>query len=199
MIQFMVRSRAIQPLELSGSRMTPPQYREFAAAHPELRIERTAQGEVIVMAPAQSRTGYRNSELTAQIRDWARADGRGLAFDSSAAFDLPNGSNRSPDWVLLSRLRLLAPEETSDYIPLCPDFVAELRSKSDRLKTLQAKMAEYLDNGARLGWLIDPVEGKVHIYRPGAAHEVLRPPSLTAGPEMPGLTVDLATIWNPPI
>lgn len=183
-------------------RLSPKEYREFVAANPELRIERTSVGEVIVMPPANSRSGSQNMELGRQLCNWALEDGRGIAFDSSTGFDLPNGANRSPDasWVLKSRLDPLTPEERSEYLPLCPDFVVELRSKSDRLSTLQQKMREYIDNGARLAWLIDPIEKRVEIYRPGAAPETLHEPAAIAGePELAGFTLNLSRIWNPEV
>lgn len=182
--------------------MSRAEYQAFVVANPDLRIERTAHGEVIVMPAAHSRVGYQNSELTGQLRNWARQDGRGVAFDSSAGFDLPNGAIRSPDaaWVLKSRLSSLTPAERAEYLPLCPDFVVELRSRSDRLSMVQAKMREYVDNGARLGWLIDPLERKVQVYRPGSPPEVLADPASLAGdPEMPGLIVDLTYVWNPEV
>ena len=184
----------------SGRRMTREEYRSFVDANPELRVEMTAQGEVIVMPPAHTRTGYQNGEIFRQVSNWALADGRGVAFDSSTGYDLPNGANRAPDvsWVLKSRIAELTPEERFDYYPLCPDFVIELRSKSDRLSTLQAKMREYLANGARLGWLVDPLERSVHVYRAGALPQVLtEPAAITGDPELPGLIVDLTTIWKP--
>ncbi len=178
------------------------EYRAFVAANPELRIERTARGEVIVMPPAHSRTGYRNGELFRQLANWARQDGSGAAFDSSAGFDLPDGSNRSPDasWILKSRLATLTPEERSEYLPLCPDFVAELRSKSDRLSAVREKMIEYLDNGAKLGWLIDPLERRVHVYRAGAGPQILvQPAAISGDPDLPGFTLDLERIWDPEV
>lgn len=179
--------------------VTPAEYRAFCEANPELRIERSPEGELIVMAPAHSRSGDQNAELTMQLRLWARKDRTGIAFDSSAGFDLPDGSNRSPDasWILKIRIEALLPEQREEYMQICPDFVAELRSSSDRLKTLQTKMQEYLACGARLGWLIDPLERRVWIYRPGTPVERLdEPGTLTAGPLMPGFALDLVPIWN---
>jgi Uma2 family endonuclease len=176
------------------------EYTDFVQANPDFRIERTAEGDVILMPPAHARSGLQNAEITRQLGNWANRDGSGSAFDSSAGFDLPNGSNRSPDasWVRNSRLAALRPEEKEEYLPLCPDFVMELRSKSDRLAALKAKMEEYLGNGAQLGWLIDPVEQRVYVYRPGKAPEILeKPAAVSAEPEMPGFTLDLARVWNP--
>lgn len=173
---------------------------EFCARNPELRIERTAEGDLIVMTPAGWASGHRSAEIVAALRDWAARDGTGLASDSSAGYVLPDGAMRSPDasWVLRSRLADLTSEAKERFLPLCPDFVVELRSPSDRLPDLQAKMAEYRDNGARLGWLIDPQERRVHVYRPGRPAEVLDAPAEVSGdPELPELVLDLGPIWAP--
>ncbi|MFN7925221.1 MAG: Uma2 family endonuclease [Bryobacteraceae bacterium] len=185
---------------LTGQHLSREEYLELVAANPELRMERSAAGEVTIMPPAFSRTGNQNAALLRQVAVWADADGNGEVFDSSTGFDLPNGSNRSPDvsWVLLSRLDRLTLEERGSYLPLCPDFVAEIRSKSDRLAPLQNKMREYLEDGARLCWLVDPIEKKVHIFRPATAVEVLTEPIRVVGdPELPGLVVDFTRIWHP--
>ena len=171
---------------------------EFCARNPELRIERTAEGDLIVMTPAGWASGHRSAEIVAALRDWAARDGTGLASDSSAGYVLPDGAMRSPDasWVLRSRLAGISAEAKERFLPLCPDFVVELRSPSDRLPDLQAKMEEYRDNGARLGWLIDPQERRVHEYRPGRPTEVLDDPTEVSGdPELPGFVLDLAPIW----
>jgi len=175
-------------------------FNHLVAANPDLRIERTADGEVIVMAPAHSRTGNQNARLTAGLSIWADANGTGQAFDSSAGYDLPNGANRGPDasWVLNERLQALTPGQRDGFLPLCPDFVIELRSKSDRFSTVKAKMQEYIENGAKLGWLIDLLKRSVFIYRPGVAPEHLtEPESVSADPELPGFTLSLNEIWNP--
>lgn len=190
------------PLQLSMERPVSRQwYRNFVRANPGLRIERTAQGEVLIMAPAASRSGHESGEVFRQLANWARQEGQGICFDSSSGFDLPDGSNRSPDacWVLRSRIRELTEEQREEYLPLCPDFVAEVRSKTDRLAALQTKMREYLANGAKLGWLIDPFERRVHIFRPGLSAVILEQPATVSGdPELPAFTLDLAPIWNPP-
>lgn len=188
-------------LHVTTRRMvTRPQYRAFCAANPELRVELNAKGELIVMAPAHSRSGFQNSELSGELRAWAQRDGSGRAFDSSTGFDLPDGSNLSPDasWVSKVRLSQLTAEQKEEYFALCPDFVAELRSKSDRLPQLQAKMQEYMANGAQLGWLIDPVERRVSISRPGQPVLVLEEPATVSGdPVLPGFVLDLGAIWHP--
>ena len=133
---------------------------------------------------------------------WAEGDGRGVAFDSNAGFTLPNGAIRAPDasWVLISRLTGLSDEEKHSFAPICPDFVIELRSTSDTLRGVQGKMEEYMENGARLGWLIDPLDPlrRVYVYRPGAEVEILeRPETLSGEPELPGFTLDLKPVWEP--
>ena len=183
-------------------RVTRAEYRAFCEANRDLRIERSAEGELIIMAPAHSRSGNQNAGLTSQLYVWAMRNGTGVTFDSSTGFDLPDGSNRSPDasWILKSRIESLRPEQREEYMEICPDFVAELRSSSDRLRDLQAKMQEYLACGARLGWLIDPLERKVWVYRPGEQVETLEEPRmLTAGSPMPDFVLDLDPIWNPQV
>ncbi len=182
------------------ARITREQYSEICRTNPDLRIERTAEGEVIIMPPAHSRSGEQNVKLTTRLCNWAEQDDTGVAYDSSTGFDLPNGANRSPDasWVLKSRLERLTPEERAQYLPLCPDFVIELRSKTDRKSVLHAKMREYIENGARLGWLIDPIDREAFIYRPESAVEhLLQPATLSGDPVLPGFILDLAVIWNP--
>ncbi len=166
----------------------------------ELRIERSAEGKLEMMSPAGGKTADRNAELNMQLRIWARETGTGRAFDSSGGFLLPNGAMRSPDasWVRISRLRRLSREAQERFLPLCPDFAAELRSPSDPLKALQDKMLEYLANGCDLAWLIDPSTLRVHIYRPETAVEILEEPTSVGGdPELPGFRLDLAEIWHP--
>ncbi len=187
----------------SGVRLTEEQVLELSSLNPELRIEINAHGELELMPPTGAGTGSRNTRITLALGNWALEDGSGESFDSSTGFTLANGAIRSPDasWVLKSRLAEIPEADWDKYAPLCPDFVLELRSPSDRVRQLQAKMEEYLENGARLGWLIDPLDPlrRVYIYRPGAAVEVLEAPdSLSGDPELPGFVLDLTNIWEPP-
>ncbi len=173
---------------------------ELCQRNRDLRIERTAQGEVLVMSPAGGKTSDRNSEITGQLWLWAKQDRTGRAFDSSGGFTLPNGAMRSPDaaWVERSRLGSLPRAQREKFLPLCPTFVIELRSPSDPLASVRAKMEEYVENGARLGWLIDPIERRLHVYRPGRDVEVLdQPPSVDGDPELPGFVIELGEIWDP--
>ena len=173
----------------------------FAAAHPELRVERTAAQELVLMTPASGETSRRNALITAALTMWAEEDGSGVAFDSSGGFRLPNGAVRSPDaaWVRRERLAALTPEEKRRFLPLCPDFVIELRSPTDDLTTLQAKMEEYRANGDRLGWLLDPAVRRIYVYRAEEEEvEVLdTPASLAGAPVLPGFTLSLGPVWAP--
>lgn len=179
-------------------KMTQTQFYEFCQANQELRIERTAQGEVLIMPPAFSDTGNRNFNIAAQLWVWTEQNGTGIGFDSSAGFTLPNGATRSPDasWIRLERWNALTASEKASFAPICPDFVIELRSASDTLISLQTKMQEYIDNGASLGWLIDRKNRQVYIYRPDRSPEVLEQPELVTGdPELPGFGLKMAKIW----
>ncbi len=154
------------------------------------------------MAPTGGESGYREGEIFAQLYVWAGQDGTGRAFNSNTGFVLPNKANRAPDasWTKMSRLSKLAARQKKKFIPLCPDFVIELRSPSDRLTALREKMEEYRDNGALLGWLIDPQDRQVSVYRPGKAVARLdHPKRLSGNPELPGFVLELARIWKPGI
>jgi len=178
--------------------LTDDQYFAFCQINPELRIERTAEGALVLMPPAGAESSARNAELTRQLANWAQRDGSGLTFDSSAGFTLLDGATRSPDaaWVARERWESLAMLERRKFPPLCPDFVAELRSPSDLLAALHAKLEEYVGNGARLGWLLDLERRTVHVYRPGQAVESLVDIDELAGdPVLPGFILDLRSIW----
>jgi Uma2 family endonuclease len=178
--------------------LTDEQFFQICQNNRDLRIERTAEGELIIMPPTGWESGNRNSRLTQRLGNWADADGKGLTFDSSTGFKLPNGANRSPDasWVSRERLIALNPDPAK-FLPMAPDFVAELRSASDSLETLRRKMQEYINNGVRLGWLIDPQNQQVEIYRPGKEVEVLLSPTSLSGEDvLPGFVLDLAQILS---
>ena len=180
--------------------MTGELFEQFCALNDDLRIERTAEGVIELMPPVYSDTGSKELDIGADLKVWARSDASGIAFGSNTGFTLPNGAMRSPDasWILRTRLDALTSEEKRGFSSICPDFVVELRSSSDRLTVLQTKMEEYIANGARLGWLLDPLERRAHVYRPGADVEILdNPDSLSADPELPGFTLDLKPIWEP--
>ncbi|NEO78252.1 Uma2 family endonuclease [Moorena sp. SIO4G3] len=178
--------------------MTPAQFSEFCLANRDLRIERTASGEVVIMPPVFSDTGNRNLKISQQLANWADLDGTGETFDSSTGFTLPNGAIRSPDacWIKLESWNALTEEQKASFAPICPDFVIELRSASDTLSGLQDKMQEYLDNGTSLGWLIDRQNRKIYIYRPDHKPEILDNPETVSGaPELAGFVLKMSKIW----
>src|SRR5438309_7178107 len=180
--------------------MTDDQFFALCQQNRDLRLERTAQGDIIVMPPTGFETGNRNTSITGQLYSWAKQDGTGVACDSSTGFTLPNGAARSPDaaWLRRERLAGFTMEQKRKFLSLCPDFVIELRSPSDALQDIQAKMEEYIENGARLGWLIDPQARHVHIYRPGATVQALQGLlEISGDPELPGFVLDLREIWEP--
>ncbi len=202
MAETKVRAEYLLPVVLHtrpAIEMDEKQFFEFCQLNRDWRIERTAEGDLEIMPPTGGETSNRNIELAAQVQLWTRQDNTGAAFDSSGGFALPNGAVRSPDaaWVRREQLANLTAEQKRRFLPLCPDFVIELRSPSDSLTTVQAKMREYLENGARLGWLLDPQERKAHVYRPGEAPQVSENPAKLSGePELPGFVLDLRPIWE---
>jgi Uma2 family endonuclease len=178
--------------------MTDDQFFQLCQNNRELRFERNANGELIIMSPAGGETGNRNGRLNQQLFNWTDADGTGIAFDSSTGFKLPNGADRSPDasWIKLERWDALTDEEKQNFPPICPDFVIELLSPSDSLKTTQEKMKEYIDNGVRLGILINRKSRQVEIYRPGKEVEVLESPATVSGEDvLNGFVLNLGIIW----
>lgn len=183
-----------------GLYVTQEQFAALAAANRDLRLERTAKGELIVNPPTGWETGRRNRSLTGQLDRWYEEnEDLGEAFDSSTGFILPNGATRSPDasWVSRERWQALTPEQKGTFANICPDFVVELRSSSDTLKSVQDKMREYIDNGALLGWLIDPQQRRVEIYRPGKDVDVLENPAELSGEAvLPGFVLNLRRVWD---
>ncbi|NEO16589.1 MULTISPECIES: Uma2 family endonuclease [unclassified Moorena] len=182
-----------------GLSITLEQFVELEAANRDLRLERTAKGELIVNPPTGWETGNRNGRINQQLFNWADVDGTGIAFDSSTGFTLPNGAIRSPDasWVSQKRWQTLTDEQLVTFPNICPDFVVELRSSSDTLKSLQDKMVEYMENGAKLGWLINPQQRQVDVYRPGLTVERLDNPVELSGEEvLPGFLLDLHRVWD---
>lgn len=182
-----------------GLYVTQEQFAALAAANRDLRLERTAQGELIVNPPTGWETGKRNWSISGELYLWWRNAGEpGEAFDSSTGFILPNGAIRSPDasWVSQERWDALTPEQKGTFANICPDFVVELRSSSDTLKSVQDKMKEYIDNGALLGWLLDPQHRRVEIYRPALNVEVLENPAELSGEGvLPGFLLNLRRVW----
>jgi len=186
-------------LNVESVGLTPEQFFRLCGDNPELRLEFTAQKEIIIMSPTNSKTGMLNAEINRQLGNWARQDGRGVVFDSNTGFELPNGAKRSPDasWILRRRWDALTSEQQSVFAPICPDFVLELWSPSDTLLEIQFKLQEYIANGARLGLLIYPPDTQVYVYRPKRATQCLNQPASVSGdPELPGFTLDLIEIWK---
>ncbi|MDB9511323.1 Uma2 family endonuclease [Kamptonema animale CS-326] len=182
----------------STFQMTDDQFFDFCQINRDLRIERTKTGEVIIMSPTGSETGNRNSDLIFQVTLWAKKDKTGITFDSSTGFTFSSGQTFSPDvsWIKLARWNALSPEQREKFAPICPDFVIELRSPSDSLKSLKEKMQEYIQEGVKLGLLIDRKARKVYIYRPEVPEECLDNPATVSGePILPGFVLDLSEIW----
>ncbi len=179
--------------------LTDDQFYELCQVNRDLRLERTATGEIIIMPPAGGETGHRNIKLAFQLEAWSSQNDLGLAFDSSTGFKLPNGAERAPDasWIKRDRWNSLNAEQKRKFPPLCPDFVIELRSETDSIKTLQLKMKEYIDNGTKLGWLIDPKTQKVEIYRQGKQVEILQNPASLSGEDvLPGFVLNLSSVFR---
>jgi Uma2 family endonuclease len=192
-----------EPLVLHFSpllkKMSEQEFYEFCRLNPDLNIELTSEGDLLIMPPTGGRSGLRNAVLGARLTMWTLEDKGGRAFDSSTLFTLPNGAKRSPDfaWVANERWDALTEEEQEQFPPLCPDFVVELRSRTDTLKNLRQKMEEYIANGTQLGWLIDPQERRVYVYRPGAAVEQWDDPRAVSGePLLRELELQLQEIWD---
>jgi len=177
--------------------LTDEQFFQLCQNNRDLRFERTAKGEILIMPPTGGETSNRNIELAFQLQAWSRQNNLGKAFDSNGGFTLPNGAVRAPDasWVKRDRWEALSPEQKEKFAPLCPDFVVELLSSSDSLKKVREKMQEYLENGARLGWLIDPKNQQVEIYRPNQDVEILENPATMSGEDvLPGFVLSLEQI-----
>ncbi len=173
-------------------------FEEVAALNPDLRIEQKSNGELFFMSPTGGEGSYRNSYICARLQIWSESFG-GRSFDSSVVFCLPDGSKKSPDgsWITLERWNALSKDDRKKFPPICPDFVIELRSETDRLANLEEKLQGYLDNGVRLGWLIDPLKKQVQIYRPGNQPEIMLTPESVSGEDvLPGFMLDLRPIWQ---
>lgn len=178
--------------------LTSEQFFQLCSDNPDLRLELTAQKEIVIMPPSGSENSGRNFDLAVQLGQWMKGDKTGKGFESSAGFTLPNGAVRAPDlaWIHRERWAALSKEQREKFAPICPDFVVEIRSKRDILRELKAKMLEYIDNGAQLAWLIDPFRRKVYVYRPGHEPRQLdAPESVSADPVLRGFTMQMSEIW----
>lgn len=185
-------------LDIHSVQLSDEQFYRLCSDNRDLRLELTAEGELIIMPPTGSLTGWRNARINYRLTAWAEADGTGLTFDSSTGFTLPNGAKRSPDaaWIKRERWEALTEKEQQGFAPICPDFVAELRSPDDSLSTLQAKMVEYIENGAQLGLLFDPKTKRVYVYRPEQPMETIENPAAISGdPILTGFSLNLKDIW----
>jgi Uma2 family endonuclease len=181
----------------SGIYLTDEQFYELCLNNPEMQLEQTAKGALIIMSPTGGETGKRNFSLIVQFGNWIEQDGTGFGFDSSTVFRLPSGAKRSPDaaWVKRDRWEALTSKEREGFPPIAPDFVIELRSRTDSSEDLQQKMQEYIDNGVRLGWLLNRQDHQVEIYRPGKPVEVLQNPAKISGEEvLPGFELELKNL-----
>ncbi|TAF06846.1 MAG: Uma2 family endonuclease [Nostocales cyanobacterium] len=179
-------------------KFTDDEFVEIVDANKDLRLELSSEGELIVMSPTGGETGNRNFEMCLDLGFWNRKNNLGKAFDSSTGFKLPNGGTRSPDvsWIKIETWNALTPEQRKKFLPLCPDFVIELVSESDDLEDTQAKMREYINNGLRLGWLINPKDKQVEIYRQNQEVEVLQSPKSLSGEDvLLGFILDLQLIF----
>jgi len=199
--RFPKRTKSVRlhiEFENEPNKMTPDEFWDFCQENRKLRAELTKDGDVIIMPPTGFETGGRNSEINFQLRLWAKKDKSGRVTDSNGGFVLPNGATYAPDaaWTDKRRIAKFSAEELRKFLPLCPDFVIELRSASDSLKDLREKMEEYIENDVRLGWLIDPKAKKVHVYRPNAKAKILDNPKTVSGEDvLIGFELDLTEIW----
>ena len=198
---FMEDTRSVRlhfDFEDQTRRMTPDEFWEFCSRNRKLRAELTKEGDVVIMAPTGFESSELNLEILLQLGTWARRDKTGTVTESNGAYVLPNGATYAPDaaWIKRERLEMFSDEEKQRFLPLCPDFVIELRSSSDSLSKLRSKMDEWIENGARLAWLVDPFQKKVYIYRPGNEPNILDDPASVSGEDvLPGFVLDLAKVW----
>lgn len=185
-------------LNVQRAKLTEEQFILLCQENPELRLELSAEKELIILPPPGSEGGWRSGEVFWSLGMWTKQDGTGVSFDSSTGFTLPNGAIRSPDasWIQRGRWTALSKAQREKFAPLCPDFVIEVRSQSDKLPDLQDKMQEYIANGARLGWLIDPLDKRAYIYRPDQPVETPEhPEALSGDPVLPGFLLHVRELW----
>ena len=188
----------IPPYLVGLTQVTPERFKRLCHEHSDLRLELTSTGELIAMPPVGLQTSRRNADLTCQLAGWAQIDGGGVCFASCTGFVLPNNAIRSPDasWAKREKWEHLTKQQKEDFAPFCPDFVAELRSESDRLTSLHSKMLEYIANSASLGWLIDPLKRRVYVYRPDQELVILENPEIVSGdPLLPGFKLQMDGLW----
>lgn len=185
-------------LDFHSARLTEKQFEELCRNNRDLKFELSAEGELIIVPPTSPESGWKNSDLTAEVTLWSRRDKTGIVFDSSTMFTLANGAKRSPDvsWMTREKWNSVSSSERRKFARVVPDFVIELRSPSDNLSDTQAKMREYIENGVRLGWLIDPQEKTVHVYRQNGAIEILENPETISGEDvLTDFKLSVRRIW----
>jgi Uma2 family endonuclease len=185
-------------IKFESWQLSDEQFFQLCQDNRDLRLERNARGDLIIMPPTGGETGNSNAGITAQLWLWNNLHKLGVVFDSSTGFKLPNGTDRSPDaaWIPLEKWQALTPQQKERFLPLSPDFVIELMSPNDNIETARKKMQEYLDNGTRLGWLINRKTREVEIYRQGQAVEILTNPESLSGENMlPEFSLNLTLIW----
>ena len=185
-------------LDFHSVQLSEQQFEELCRDNPDKKFELSAKGELVVMPPTSLESGWRNTELTTEVNIWSKSDKNGIVFDSSTMFTLPNGAKRSPDvsWMTLEKWNGLSQSERRKFARVVPDFVIELRSPTDALEDLQEKMTEYIENGGSLGWLIDPLEQTVHIYRAGGEIEILENPESVSGENvLKNFELNVRAIW----
>jgi Uma2 family endonuclease len=185
-------------LDCHSINLTDEQFFQLCINNPDLKFERNTQGDLIIMSPTGGETGNRNGKLTQQLFNWTDHNLTGIAFDSSTGFKLPNGADRSSDasWITLEKWQNLTPKQRQKFLPFAPDFVVELLSPTDQLEVTRKKMLEYLENGTKLGWLINRQTRQVEIYRHGKEVEILDQPQTISGEDiLPGFLLDLTVIW----
>ncbi len=186
-------------LNVQRAKLTEEQFILLCQENPELRLELSAEKELIITPPTGSEGGWRSGEVFWPLGMWTKQDGTGVSFDSSTGFTLPNGAIRSPDasWIQRERWTALSKAQREKFAPICPDFVVEVRSQTDKLPDLRDKMQEYVANGARLGWLVDPLEKRVYVYRPDQPVEMLENPEMLSGdPVLPGFVLRVRELWE---
>ena len=185
-------------IKFESWQLSDEQFFQLCQDNRDLRLERNPKGDLIIMPPTGGETSNSNAGITAQLWLWNNLHKLGVVFDSSGGFKLPNGADRSPDaaWIPLEKWQALTPQQKERFLPLSPDFVIELMSPSDNIETARKKMQEYLDNGTRLGWLINRKTREVEIYRQGQAVEILTNPESLSGENMlPEFSLNLTLIW----
>lgn len=179
--------------------VTPEEYEQLIYKHSDLYLELTSSGELVIMPGTGLKSGVRNAYLTSQLDAWSRYDGSGICADSSTVFALPNGARRIPDaaWIKREKWNQLTNEEKEQFGPFCPDFVVEIMSPSDRLNQQRDKMLEYMETGASLGWLIDPFNRRIYVYRPNKEVVVLdNLETISGDPLLPGFVLNLTELWS---